>query len=626
MHDDPDAPTIPSTSEPADADGSFGDDGTPESRYARTGRLGAGAMGEVHLCTDRRIGRDVALKVARSPGMKDAALRARFVHEARVQAQLEHPSIVPVYDVGLDEAGAPYFTMKRIQGTTLKRVIRGLASGDADAIAQYTRRRLLTAFASVCLTVHYAHGRGVLHRDLKPANIMLGDYGELYVLDWGVARVAHIDGPATIPPRLASSPDLTEAGEVVGTPGYIAPEQLRGEAYDERSDVYALGAILFEILALEPLHPASDAVTLVTAGVEPVDARPGGRARSLAIPPELDAICAKAASFDPRDRFQSARALHDAVDRYLEGDRDLERRRAASAEHARAAADIAKSALLAIDASTETKERARAMREVSRALALDQDNVDARRVLLELLTQPPRRVPPEVADELARHHWAQNQRAARGGALFYGGSFVLAPFTLPLLGIHVTWYIFLYAALFGLAAASMVHVALAPYRGQKTRYAPVVLTMLALSSLSGLDGPLILVPMVIIANEVGLLMQPHRKRRIAVIASACAAILLPLALEWARVVPPSYAIEHGRTIVMNRVLDFTPMSHAFLIVFTVGFVVAIGLYFIGFRDVLTNAEQRLFLFTWQLRQLVDAPREREARRLSEASRAESSVA
>jgi len=142
-------------------------------RYSTGSLLGEGGMGEVRLAKDRRVGRDVALKVIRAAHGPRADLRERFLREARVQGQLEHPAIVPVYDLGVAPHGAAYFTMKRVRGMTLEGVLALLRTGDAAARAEYSRRRLLTAFRSVCLAIDFAHARGVIHRDLKPGNIML---------------------------------------------------------------------------------------------------------------------------------------------------------------------------------------------------------------------------------------------------------------------------------------------------------------------------------------------------------------------------------------------------------------------------------------------------------------------
>src|SRR5262249_45364786 len=158
--------------------------------------------------------------------------------EARVQGQLEHPSIVPVYDLGIGPDRLAYFTMKRIRGKTLEEILLAQRSGDAEALSAFGRRRLLSAFANVCLPVAFAHARGVLHRDLKPANVMLGEYGELYILDWGLAKVrGTVELMRTEGVETDDDPNQkTLAGSVMGTPGYMAPEQVRGEieSLDER--------------------------------------------------------------------------------------------------------------------------------------------------------------------------------------------------------------------------------------------------------------------------------------------------------------------------------------------------------------------------------------------------------
>src|SRR5438067_11216377 len=200
---------------------------SPPAGYEVSEVLGRGGMGEVVLAYDTEIGRGVAIK-----HMLDASsevARERFLREAKIQARLDHPAIVPVYEVGRDS-----FTMKRLAGTTLLDVI---VKGSA------TRQRMLRAFVDVCLAVELAHSRGVVHRDLKPANIMLGDFGEVYVLDWGIARIAGEEASR------ASFSDIdtieggaTMVGAVLGTPGYMSPEQVRGDAdLDGRGDVYSLG-------------------------------------------------------------------------------------------------------------------------------------------------------------------------------------------------------------------------------------------------------------------------------------------------------------------------------------------------------------------------------------------------
>ncbi|MCA9797823.1 MAG: serine/threonine protein kinase, partial [Candidatus Eremiobacteraeota bacterium] len=184
-------------------------------------------------------------KVLLPAHMNDPVLRARFLRECRIQGQLEHPAVVPVHDLGVGPDGAVYFTMKRVLGFTLDQIVAGLRRGDPELIRRFSRRRLLTAFLSICQAVELAHARGVIHRDLKPANMMLGDFGEVYVLDWGLARLASDPVSAVheirpVPPG-ESDHRLTAAGTFLGTPGYLPPEHARGEAIDPRADVYALG-------------------------------------------------------------------------------------------------------------------------------------------------------------------------------------------------------------------------------------------------------------------------------------------------------------------------------------------------------------------------------------------------
>src|SRR5687768_1961663 len=276
-----------------------------EARYERGELLGRGGMGEVMVCQDRELGRQVAVKISRAT---NDISRDMFVREARIQGQLEHPAIVPVYDFGKMPDGQPYFVMKRVRGTSLKEILRRMADGDPVAIKKYTRTKLLGAFVSVCLAIDFAHSKSVIHRDLKPANIMLGEFGEVYVLDWGIMKLV---GEAEPGGGLSSSGPQdgsmqTTIGSAFGTPGYMAPEQLDGdvEAISVRTDVYALGAMLYEILTLRPLSAK-------------------GGAGTPTVPPELKAICDRAVAQVISDRWASAREMADAVDRYLEGDRDL---------------------------------------------------------------------------------------------------------------------------------------------------------------------------------------------------------------------------------------------------------------------------------------------------------------
>ena len=285
-------------------------------RYEVVEELGRGGMGEVHLCLDRRIGRQVARKRA-----KDGAELSRFLREASVQGQLEHPTIVPLHDLAEDDEGELYFTMKAIRGRTLKAILTARADPDTNPAMRYPTRKLLQALANASLGVAFAHSRGVVHRDLKPDNLMLGEFGEVYVLDWGVAKVRsggpNDDDLIELPLRGSA----TKVGAMIGTAGYMSPEQCTGDLeVDERSDVYSLGAILFEVLAGEPLHGGAplERIDSTLAGVD-IEAR---AARWPADKSDLALVCASATALDREARMKSARQLAEAIERCLGGPRD----------------------------------------------------------------------------------------------------------------------------------------------------------------------------------------------------------------------------------------------------------------------------------------------------------------
>ncbi len=200
-------------------------------RYRSIELLGRGGMGEVNRSLDTRIGREVAIKTMRVEEGQGDVPASRFLREARVQALLEHPAIVPVYDIGF-EHGTPYFAMKRVRGETLLDILERTRTLSKTQRANVTRHRLLSAFVTVCLAMDYAHERGVVHRDLKPDNIMLGAHGEVYVLDWGVAKVLPPKagmGRASTADMTTDDGDETRPGDMVGTPGYMSPEQVLGQ-------------------------------------------------------------------------------------------------------------------------------------------------------------------------------------------------------------------------------------------------------------------------------------------------------------------------------------------------------------------------------------------------------------
>ena len=578
------------------------DDAGFEQRYGEATERGRGGMGVVQLHRDERIGREVAMKRLRGPVRDMPELFARFVREARVQGQLEHPAIPPVYDLGVAPDGSPYFTMKRLRGRTLQEIVAGLADGN-PRFASFTRRRLLTDFASVCLAIEFAHIRGVLHRDLKPANIMLGDYGEVYVLDWGVAKLSNVDdAPVDLSEIVRDSPAgeaaATMAGVVLGTPGYMAPEQLHGHDLGAAMDVYALGSILFEILTLSPLHMGNSRDAILASTVAGADARALARAPDRDVPPELEAACIRATATAPLERFSSVRALHDVIARYLDGDRDLERRRELAAEHAASAERIL------ADATGDVRARSRAMREAGRALALDPENVLASRTVIGLMVEPPSQIPDEVAQAVRRSSLRTSQHLALVGAWCYLLMLGYAPFFLLMeTRDHVTGTINGFVLL-ALAAWSYSY-ARAEDPSPHHVTGACMLNVVALLLISRWFGPFVILPGIAGASTV-IYSLHQRPRWIPIcLALGCTAVVAPLVLQYLGVLAPSYAFTDGGITILPNVTSFPKTAtFAALIAAGLGVIIAPVVAITSVRRSLAEAEQRLHMQAWQLRQLV----------------------
>jgi serine/threonine-protein kinase len=290
-------------------------------RYRVLERLGSGGMGDVYLTEDRDLHRKLAVKTVRGTNFSngDSQIAKRFLREAQTTAQLPHPNIVPIYDIGVRQDGTLFYSMPALSGRTLGSIVHSLD----DRTGPEKLPDLIDVFLKVCDAVSFAHHRGILHRDIKPDNIFVGDYGEVRLLDWGLAR-RKAPQPQELPEAEVASlkshaaafdPALTCLGAVLGTPNYMPPEQARIgiDEIDERSDTYALGGVLFSILTGQAPRLLKSATELITDVQEGLAIQPVSSRQKWPIPPALARICDKALNQKKENRFQSASELSAAV-------------------------------------------------------------------------------------------------------------------------------------------------------------------------------------------------------------------------------------------------------------------------------------------------------------------------
>ncbi len=319
-------------------------------------RIAQGGMGAILEAEDCKFGRKIAVKVMRLDSGASEEQRQRFIQEAAVLGRLEHPNIVPVHDLGRDSAGELYYTMKLVKGRTLQDILDDLRHEKPEALQHYTLDRLLMIFRKVCDALAFAHAQNIIHRDLKPENIMVGEFGEVLVMDWGISKILGELGKEELPAAASVRPttltgtisaSATMDGAVMGTPNYMSPEQALGKVneLDERSDIFSLGGILYCILTLRPpvdgkdvwevLEKVSSAsitpptsfgtttskdkaavkgAVLEAKKVKPLPHVPAGR-----VPPSLSAVAMKALTLDKMKRYQNVEAFCADLEKYQGG-------------------------------------------------------------------------------------------------------------------------------------------------------------------------------------------------------------------------------------------------------------------------------------------------------------------
>jgi tRNA A-37 threonylcarbamoyl transferase component Bud32/tetratricopeptide (TPR) repeat protein len=293
-----------------------------EERYEEIGPIAEGGEKKITRVFDHRLNRQVAM--ARAVKAKSRQDQEQFLREAQLEANLAHPNIVPVHNMGFDSEGVPFFTMELIPGDSLKKIIRKLREGDEAYKQNYPMDTLLNMYLKICDAVAYAHSRNVLHLDIKPDNIRVGGFGEVFICDWGLARVLFENEPtrSETPGELDGDVlnDMTLSGIIKGTPGFMAPEQAKaGGKKTFQTDVYALGVLLYMLLTYElPVQGDSGNEILQNTSEGKIIA-PHSRKKERIIPHSLAAVAMKALALNPNDRYGSVVEIHQEISRYLAG-------------------------------------------------------------------------------------------------------------------------------------------------------------------------------------------------------------------------------------------------------------------------------------------------------------------
>lgn len=276
------------------------------SKYSDFKLLTKGGKATLQTCVDAGLGRVVVHKSIHPHLADNVRERRRFTREARIAAQLQHPNTIPIYEMGRTPSGNLYFTMKYIAGTDLFHQIQKLKAHDATAIEEYTLDRMLDIFMQACQALANAHAHGVIHRDIKPENILIGQFGEVFLVDWGVAKIWGMPNEERTPEQKNRAEQLTATGQRPGTPLYMSPEQIVGSYYvDQRTDVYSAGVVLYEILCLDVPFMGKNIHGTFDMVIHDQPMLPSQKNPRRKIPSQLEAICMNALEKDPAKRQPS---------------------------------------------------------------------------------------------------------------------------------------------------------------------------------------------------------------------------------------------------------------------------------------------------------------------------------
>lgn len=497
-----------------------------EGRFLGATLLARGGMGELRRAHDTLLERPVVLKRVRDD-LERPLSQGQLLREARLQGSFGHPGVVPVYDLATDEQGRAFFVMQEVHGRTLL---------EAMGSPSWTERRLLEVVGRIAQLLAFVHDRGVVHGDLKPSNVMLGSYGEVYLLDWGAAMKIRSPG-AELPEG--------ERPSVLGTPLYMAPEQAMGRAIDGRADLYALGAILFQILSGETLRADGPPEAVMAAAV--LDARAGERLARLGVEAELVLLCDRATARRPETRHPTAHAFFEELTAYLDGARTAAERNS-----------LADRLTVEAGALRGPGQRGEALRTLARAVAIAPEHAPAMAALAEALLDEGGPAPPEALRQIEAEDRATGARSAK-----------LA------LGAHLLWLLLVppayqaglrspaaLALMLGPALATIGLNLVALRRGwsRGLLLAVGVSSYASVGALAGIAGPILFVPTVAIGTATAFLVLASHDRllRVATLLLAVLAVVVPFSLELAGVVPPSYSFSEGKLVVLPRFLPLTP--------------------------------------------------------------------